>query len=296
MLLEQSSGWTFRKLKSAGYIQLDKPPVDFTPSTYSRIRFEGKWWYKKGEAVNAPNPQTPNPPVPNPVTNVDLSQYVGSYKEGLVKGDVTENNGVLRINFKSMDTYLDSKGSDIFEFEFGTKATVKFTRDNQGKVTGFDYKYSLLHGHADKVDSTPTTPTPPKPDSTTNNTTTTTDAPIPQKITYTKYNDNPSERANTKGFRWKKCDETFPIKYGCANNLIKDLNTCIFGENSSNVYGPALLNSLNDRARDTPNKEISKETYDALIAQCEAKNESINKKKIIKETVRNILKESLLNN
>ena len=268
--------------KTAGYVRIASSLVESKKNSGDIKKDDkGKFWFK---ANVTQQPQT-----------VDLSQYVGSYQEGKVTGNVTISDNALRVNYKNLDTLLDNKGNDSFEFEFGSKGTVKFTKDAQGKVNGFDYKWALMSGHANKVNTTSTTPS--NTGSTTNNTTTTTtDAPIPQNITYTKYNDNPSERANTKGFRWKKCDETFPIKYGCANNLIKDLNTCIFGENSSNVYGPALLNSLNDRARDTPNKEISKETYDALIAQCEAKNESINKKRIIKETVKNILKESLLNN
>lgn len=93
-------------------------------------------------------------------TTTGGSQYIGSYKEGVVTGDITDKNGTLTVGFKGMSGDLVSKGGDNFEFTVMKKTgTIKFTKDAQGKVNGFDYSWGSFNGHADKVDSTATSTT-----------------------------------------------------------------------------------------------------------------------------------------
>ena len=129
-------------------------------------------------------------------TTTDLSQYVGSYKEGVVTGDITDNDGTLTVSFKGMTGDLTNKGGDNFEFVVkGKTGTVKFTKDAQGKVNGFDYSWTIFNGHADKVDSSATST------STTNTTTTTT--PV-KKADESKFNCIKNSNTNGKNLKQTK--------------------------------------------------------------------------------------------
>ncbi|MEY2921797.1 MAG: hypothetical protein RL108_410 [Bacteroidota bacterium] len=89
-----------------------------------------------------------------------------------------------------------------------------------------------------------------------------------QYTVYSNYNGTSTESKNSIGFQWKKCNNEFPIKYGCSNDFTLELNTCIFGANSSSVFGPALLRALISRSQDMSRKEITKEMYDKEISLC----------------------------
>lgn len=229
---------------------------------------------------------------------IDLNQFIGTYKEGAISPKVTVEDGKLRLTgLKVIDVYLESRGGDKFGFDFGGEGAITFKRDSSGKVNSFDYKWRLLNGTAVKEGANIPTPTAtPAP---TNSQPQPTPAPSekPQTIQYTKYNGKSTESRNTEGFQWKKCDNTFPIKYGCSNDYILEMNTCIFGENSSSVFGPALMRAMQSRSQDMSKKEITKEMYDKIIELCqEHKDEvAVNENKI-KEVVKIILNQELLGN
>jgi hypothetical protein len=147
ILVEQSiaDGKTGQEYKDAGYKEIAKGAINDKKKTGDvKTDVDGKSWYKATATTDT----------------TGLSQYVGSYKEGIVTGDITDNDGTLTVSFKGMTGDLTNKGGDNFEFTVMKKTgTVKFTKNAQGKVNGFDYKWSLFHGHADKVDSSTSTST-----------------------------------------------------------------------------------------------------------------------------------------
>jgi hypothetical protein len=144
ILLEQSiaDGKTAQEYKDAGYDRIAKGLINNKKKTGDvKTDVDGKSWYKA-------------------TSTTGLSQYAGSYKEGIITGDVTDKNGTLTVSFKEMSGDLTSKGGDNFEFVVkGKTGTVKFTKDAQGKVNGFDYSWTIFHGHADKVGDTSATST-----------------------------------------------------------------------------------------------------------------------------------------
>jgi hypothetical protein len=144
ILLEQSiaDGKTAQEYKDAGYDRIAKGLINDKKKTGDvKTDVDGKSWYKA-------------------TSTTGLSQYAGSYKEGIITGDVTDKNGTLTVSFKEMSGDLTSKGGDNFEFVVkGKTGTVKFTKDAQGKVNGFDYSWTIFHGHADKVGDTSATST-----------------------------------------------------------------------------------------------------------------------------------------
>jgi hypothetical protein len=144
ILLEQSitDGKTAQEYKDAGYERIAKGLINDKKKTGDvKTDVDGKSWYKATATTDT----------------TGLSQYAGSYKEGVVTGDITDNDGTLTVSFKGMTGDLTNKGGDNFEFTVMKKTgTIKFTKDTQGKVNGFDYKWSLFNGHADKVDSSAT--------------------------------------------------------------------------------------------------------------------------------------------
>jgi len=148
ILLEQSiaDGKTGQEYKDAGYKRIAKGIINDKKKTGDvKTDVDGKSWYKATATATS---------------TTGLSQYAGSYKEGIITGDVTDKNGTLTVSFKEMSGDLTSKGGDNFEFVVkGKTGTVKFTKDAQGKVNGFDYSWTIFNGHADKVGDTSATST-----------------------------------------------------------------------------------------------------------------------------------------
>lgn len=83
----------------------------------------------------------------------------------------------------------------------------------------------------------------------------------------------------------KNCDN-FPFTLGCSNKLIGDLNASIFnGDRMNDVYSDELQNTLDNGGNfwKNPNMEITKDLWTKLM-----------NRKIIKETVKKVLKERIL--
>lgn len=142
IIFEQSltDGRPGTEYKAAGYVRI-APDLIASKTGMGDVKKDdaGKSWFKQN------------------ISTINLSQYVGSYKEGVVTGDITDNDGTLTVSFKGMKGDLINKGGDNFEFTVMKKTgTIKFTKDDQGKVNGFDYSWTAFSGHADKVDSSAT--------------------------------------------------------------------------------------------------------------------------------------------
>ena len=67
------------------------------------------------------------------------------------------------------------------------------------------------------------------------------------------------------------------------------MNECLFDTKLSGIFYRDLLEKLKDMAFDMSKKEITKEMYDAVMLDCKQQEESIQKKKIIRENTYKIL-------
>jgi hypothetical protein len=86
----------------------------------------------------------------------------------------------------------------------------------------------------------------------------------------------------------KNCN-SFPFELGCKNSLIGDLNQKFFGNRRQDTYTKLLQNRLDNRAYfsiDNEEKTITKEIWDQIMRSSE-------KSKIVKETVKKVLKEHI---
>jgi hypothetical protein len=151
---------------------------------------------------------------------------------------------------------------------------------------------------SDTTKTTTQQPSPPSPqptDSTTQNKPT----PPEEKTVTTNYvTKYPSTQNPKKAFNWKPCDEnTYPWTYGCKNTKIGQMNLSLFGDRYGDIFGDELMNSLESYGYfGGPNEkkgEISKTIYDKVtVRDAQQQNESFNKK-VVKETVKKVLKERL---
>lgn len=111
----------------------------------------------------------------------------------------------------------------------------------------------------------------------------------------TKY---PSTQNPKKAFNWKPCDEnTYPWTYGCKNTKIGQMNLSLFGDRYGDIFGDELMNALESYGYfggpNEKNGQISKTIYDKVtVRDAQQQNESANKK-VVKETVKKVLKERL---
>ena len=111
----------------------------------------------------------------------------------------------------------------------------------------------------------------------------------PTVVQYTKY-DAVTPEDRIKGFGWKDCeDKDFPYAFGCKNTKIGEMNECLFDTKLSGIFYRDLLEKLKDMAFDMIKKEITKDMYDAVMLDCKQQEESIERKKIIKENTYKIL-------
>jgi hypothetical protein len=199
---------TYQDLKSGGWTTVEPNP--YNPSDYEKTRGKDEsnktvTWYKRKDGKPVTTTTTTTTTTTPTTQTTDLSQYVGSYKQGVVTGQITNNNGKLNISFHGMDGDLIDVGGGSFEANVplvSKNAKITFTKDAQGKVNGFDYKFAIISAHADKVDSTSST-------STTNTTT-----PV-KKADESKF--DCIKNSNTKGKNLKQTKDN-PEAYSFFNN------------------------------------------------------------------------------
>ena len=138
----------------------------------------------------------------------------------------------------------------------------------------------------------------PKSDSTTQSSDTSTPEQTPTTKIVTQY---PLPPKPAQAFKSKPCDEnTYPWTKGCMNNKIGQMNQVYFGDTYNNIYGNQLYNELLSlgyfSAPGQKDGEITKFIYDEVMKDSLQENKKLNRKKIVKETVKNVLKERLKNN
>lgn len=102
--------------------------------------------------------------------------------------------------------------------------------------------------------------------------------------------------AYSSTFKSKPCDEnTYPWTRGCKNNKIGQMNQIYFGDRYGDIYGDDLYYRLESLGYfyKTGEKEgeISKAIYDGVLKDSLQENEFSHRKKIVKETVKNVLKQ-----
>lgn len=99
-------------------------------------------------------------------------------------------------------------------------------------------------------------------------------------------------------FKSKPCDEnTFPWTKGCMNNKIGQMNQVYFGDRYGNIYGDDLYYQLRSlgyfSAQGQKDGEITQYIYDGVMKDSLQENEISERKKVVKETVKKVLKERL---
>ena len=65
------------------------------------------------------------------------------------------------------------------------------------------------------------------------------------------------------------CPDTFPIKYGCKNETIRKIQSCV-GESTDSAFGPKTKLALENMGQN--GDTITQETYDAV---CGGENDNV---------------------
>jgi len=117
------------------------------------------------------------------------------------------------------------------------------------------------------------------------------------KLYQNVYNLKSDNKLTPQALNTKTCDD-FPFTIGCINPKIGQLNKIFVGDELSDIFDNHLYKVLlSDGYFDMPGEkrgEISQTLYNSAIKNSKEQNESIDKKKVIKETVKKVLKERIL--
>jgi hypothetical protein len=117
------------------------------------------------------------------------------------------------------------------------------------------------------------------------------------KLYQNVYNLKSDNTPTPQALNTKTCND-FPFTIGCINPKIGQLNKIFVGDELSDIFDNHLYKVLlSDGYFDMPGEkrgEISQTLYNSAIKNSKEQNESINKKKVIKETVKKVLKERIL--
>ena len=182
----------------------------------------------------------------------------------------------LREKFKSNDPNFTY---ETFKSKMSTKDDRKTFWDNMhDKIVLGDYDtYEKKLTGILPSSSSPTTPTQPS-------------KTIEYKIKY------PAAQDPTKSFNSKPCDEkTYDWDYGCKNNKIGLMNTILFGDEYGKIYGPELMSKLRNIRYLGPNDtKITEDIYNKVLKLGEEQGTTKLQETIVKQTVKNILKERLI--
>jgi hypothetical protein len=239
--------------------------------------------------------------------NSTLQDYTGFYK---IEGNEHVSGAVINYDETKPDI-LDVTFPDLADANFGNSAIFqKYSKIELRKVNDLKFhiysqdkqiKFSEVIFNANKKEFTfkiaqvftgkgvkVEEPTP------TSDTDTTVDKKKDTTLPVEKKKDEiPVVRTNTLRFNnekktyvaTKKCND-FPFTLGCSNKLIGDLNALLFnGDRRNDVYNDGLQNFLDNNAQfyNDPNKEITKDMWNKFMNM-----------KIIKETVKKVLKEYII--
>ena len=289
MIINEQEILTPRRLRRDGYQALPQPPSDFSSSTYSRKVAGGKTWYKRKDGQPIEVQEGP-----------ELTQYEGTYKVGTVKGSIFKDGQTLKGSIGVINSPLVYQQGETFSVStsnFGS-GTITFIKNGSGEVTGFNFKVGSYKGVGEKVsDSDNSSQTPTSP-STSNPKPTVTPAPTPpapvKTIDYkVKY---PSTQDPAKPFNFRECDENiYNWDYGCKNDKIGLMNKILFGRDYGKIYGEEMLAKLRNLAILGPNEtKITEDIYNEVLKLGKEQGYVKLQESIVKETVKNILKERLI--
>lgn len=292
MLISEQKFYTERELLQMGYTVLPTPPNDYSKEKYSRQRAGGKTYYKKKDNTTI-----------DPSTSQDLSRYVGTYTSLGKTGKIILDGVTLRASLGPLNAALQYVDDENFTFQTNLgSGKITFNKDSSNKITGFDYKFGDYSGTAFKTDGStnnnPPTPDNKKNDSSSNSKPTVTPAPTPpapiKTIDYkVKY---PSTQDPAKPFNFIECDENiYNWGYGCKNDKIGLMNKILFGRDYGKIYGEEMLTKLRNLAILGPNEtKITEDIYNEVLKLGKEQGYVKLQESIVKETVKNILKERLI--
>jgi hypothetical protein len=259
------------------------------PSDFSTTKYSVKTEVKDGKVVISYKLKE--------TSGTSLTDYVGKYKTDTTPSVTVEiliEDNKLFLDYSIIKEELTPTSSDEFTFTYSNKTyTVKFTRGTDNKVNGFTGEIfgKTVKGTKEGTSNSGTSSssgssgTAGSAGSSGSSGTTT----VVNKQ-YTKYNAiTPEDRI--KGFRWKDCEnKDFPYEYGCKHTKIGQMNECLFDSTLNGIFGKDLWEKITDMALASSDdkKEITLKMYDAVMLDCQ-KQESIQKKKIIRENTYKIL-------
>lgn len=258
-------------------------------------------------------------PTPSPITNV--GDYVGTFQDvnTATMFSITTNNNKLFVDVMDVKKeypnieLVPSNGKNTFEVTLPqiSDSTIinTLTSSVKGKIVFSDdfktltYSFgSILSGTAKKIESNKVNVNTNKTN--TNNTSSDssnkkTDKKVKSdddqkyKLYQNVINFGPDKPFKVDTIPTRQCTD-FPFTFGCKNPLIGDINQVIFNNRLSDVYDKHLDQDLNNndffKQPDEKQGEISKHIYDQIMSLKENKL----KKKIIKETVKKVLKEYII--
>ena len=115
------------------------------------------------------------------------------------------------------------------------------------------------------------------------------------KTVTTKYvTQYPNDTKPNKAFKSRPCDENvFPWTYGCKNRKIGQMNDIYFGDTYGDIYGNNLYTKLESlgsfKSPGEKDGQISEKIYNMTLQDSLQENKKI----VVKETVKKVLKERL---
>ncbi len=256
------------------------------PIDYSTTKYDIKVEIKNGAVIRSYKLKSGS-------SGTLLTDYVGNYKTDTtpsVTMKVLVDGDKLSFDYGLGTEDLTPTSSDEFTFKYGGQTnTVKFTRGSDNKVNGFEAGIFGKTVKGTKEGSSNSGTSGSSGSSATAGSSGSSGTTTVVNKQYTKYDAiTPEDRI--KGFQWKDCEsQDFPYQFGCKNTKIGEMNECLFDTKLSGIFYRDLLEKLKDMAFDMSKKEITKEMYDAVMLDCKVQQESIQKKKIIKENTYKIL-------
>ena len=250
------------------------------------------------------------PPTPTPGTEDDYTGNFQDTKANYVFSIIEKNeNGTKSLNLNIYG--LPSGYNNLLLKPTATKGTFEISIPSSISIVGtptikydtdlkgFTYDLILYKGTAKKIDGKPNNSNKPDESSKSNTNTTDTSTSNSDKEKQQKLYQNILKYDSDKKFESDiknpiPCDD-FPFKIGCQNKLIGDMNQVLFNDRLDDVFDKSHLykNLDNHGAFDAPGEkdgEISKNIYNQIMSL----NENLRRKKVIKETVKKVLKERIL--
>jgi len=215
-----------------------------------------------------------------------ISSYSFSYISGVLDNPRYEGeNLTFDISLDTSREDISSKVKSLFPNLDLTKFKPKITFDKDRKSFNYDFlnhkgkATKTKEDSSNKSDSTSKTDSKSKTDSTKKS-----DDEKPYKPHQTTISSTTTDynKIDEPNLNVKNCN-SFPFELGCSNSLIGDLNEKFFGKRRKDTYTKLLQNYLDNMAYfsvDNEEKMITKEIWDQIM-----------KSKIVKETVKKVLKE-----